>query len=81
MRDKLYIFVQNNCIGDTVYFISGGTYDFPAISAAEFDYLIKMVIDRSAGVKVCFPLISRTKLWNDIWAHVTILSSNGVSIH
>lgn len=81
MRDKLHIFVQNNCIGDTVYFISGDTYDFLAVSAAKFDYLIKMVIARSSGVKVCFPLISRTKLWNDTWAHMTILLSNDVSIH
>lgn len=91
MRNRLCIFVHNNSIGDTVYFVSGGTYDTvyfmsgdTTISAAEFDLLIKMVIVRSPSVKVCFPLTSGTNLCYDFFSFffpMTVLSSNGVSIH
>lgn len=91
MRNGLCIFVHNNSIGDTVYFVSGGAYDTvyfvsgdTTISAAEFYLLIKMVIARSPSINVCFPLTSGTNMWYDFFSffvHMTVLSSNGVSIH
>lgn len=66
MRNRLYIFVQNNSIVDTVYFILGGTYDCLTVSAAKFGCLIKTMIAKSPGIKIHFSLVSRAKQWNDL---------------